>query len=56
MESERDQVRSLLSLCVVDTVGKVPETEEDENQWIAARDDVSGKELRPEWGQSSKES
>ena len=44
IELERDQVRTLLSLSVVDKVRDVPMSEEDSQQWVPAWDDVSGKE------------
>ena len=46
-ELEKDNLRQILLLCTVDSVGEVPESEEDSHDWIQAWDDVSGKELDP---------
>ena len=53
VEAERNHLRSILRLCVLDKVVEVPDCEEKEASWQSAWDDVSGKELNPSWGQSS---
>ena len=46
LELNRGQLRSLLKVMAVDTVGaKRPEEEEDDHDWRQAWDDVSGKEF-----------
>ena len=47
IEIEDCNVRKLMNLSTVDKAGEVPESEEDQHQWQAAWEDVSGKEFNP---------
>ena len=47
IEMKERHLKSILSLNLQDKAGEVPGSEEEEQLWQAAWDDVSGKELDP---------
>ena len=46
MRAKEDQIKTLLNITSAEKDFEVPQTEEDDLNWMSAWDDVSGKELK----------